>query len=124
MLTLDTFKPHPWHNVPLVPPGRHAHGSDCHWVERIDYDGRACGLEVYQWQPGVKAWCLPNQHATGIALELRDYRWVSVCPLPMFDSEVEDLKQRLRKFVLSSQDVEILRQTVMDLIHSRKTYSD
>ncbi len=85
---------------PLQPPQRYKGMAFHHWVERIDYDGRACGLEVYQWQPGVQKWCYPNQYACGQDKELVHYRWVALCPIPPFKEEVADVQkiiERLRQ---------------------------
>lgn len=76
-----------------VPPSYHVGRAGCHWMERIDYDGRPCGLEVYQWQPGAKKWCLPNQYAQDRDLELIGYRYVAPCPTPMFEQEAEEVKE-------------------------------
>lgn len=85
--------------TPLVPPKGYKGMSFHHWVERIDYDGRSCGLEVYQWQPGVQKWCYPNQYACGLDKDLVNYRWVALCPIPPFKQEVQEVQeiiQRLR----------------------------
>lgn len=76
-----------------VPPSYHVGMAGHHWVERIDYDGRSCGLEVYQWQPSVKKWCRPNEYAQDRDVDLTGYRYVAVCPTPMFEEEAEEVKK-------------------------------
>jgi len=74
-----------------VPRGFHIGYAGFHFLERIDYDGRPCGLEVYQWQPQAELWCRPNEYACGRDLELINYRYVAPCPLP----RTEEQKQKL-----------------------------
>lgn len=66
-------------------------------MERVDYDGRATGLEVYQWQPQAKLWCRPNEYACGLDLELIGYRYVGPCKRPLFQQEKDDLKALILK---------------------------
>lgn len=81
----------------MVPPKSHIHRGGVHWVERIDYDGRSQGLEVYQWQPSAQKWCRINEYDTGGDLELVNYRWVAVCPMPVFKEEYLEVKATLEK---------------------------
>lgn len=87
--------------TPLKPPKRYLKYGYHHWVERIDYDGRSQGLEVYQWQSGVQKWCRPNEYASGRDVDLVYYRWVALCPTPPFKEEVEDVQKIIERVRLS-----------------------
>lgn len=82
--------------IPLQPPKRHCKNAGIHWVEQVDYDGRGCGLEVWQWQPGIQKWCRPNDYARNNDRDLIHYRWIAVCPTPAFKEEVEEVRAILR----------------------------
>ena len=86
--------------IPLLPPLKEQGYARHHWVERIDYDGRGCGLEVYQWQPHARMWCLPNRYAQGdfSNTDLKGYRYVAICPTPPFEEEVEVVHKLLKEF--------------------------
>lgn len=86
--------------IPLLPPLREQARANHHWVERIDYDGRACGLEVYQWQPHARKWCLPNCFAQGGSSDkdLKGYRYVAICPTPPYPEEVTVVQKLLKQF--------------------------
>ncbi|WJJ54953.1 hypothetical protein [Xanthomonas phage RTH11] len=93
---------HAGHNPnPLLPPMKYRQMGYSHWVERIDYDGRSCGLEVYQWQAHAGKWCRPNEYASGRDLDLVNYRWVALCPNPPFKEEVEEVQQIIQRLRLS-----------------------
>jgi hypothetical protein len=62
-----------------------------HFLQRVDFDGRTCGLEVYQWQPNAKKWCRCNEYASDRDLVLEDYVYDSPCPLPI---SLRDLKEK------------------------------
>lgn len=81
--------------TPPAPPGYHFARAGFHFLQRIDYDGRSCGLEVYQWQPGAKLWCRPNEYSSGRDLDLIGYEYVAVCPTPPFVDELESVKRVL-----------------------------
>ena len=86
--------------IPLLPPASEQPYARHHWVERVDYDGHGCGLEVYQWQPHARKWCLPNRYAQGDIsdVELKGYRYVAICPTPPFAEEVEEARKLLKEF--------------------------
>lgn len=98
-----------------VPPSYHIGMAGVHWMERIDYDGRPCGLEVYQWQPSEKLWCRPNEYSSGRDLELIGYRYVAPCPTPMFDEEAKEVKKifdDLQQRFTSGNQVPVTRATL------------
>lgn len=87
----------------LVPPGKERFYAKHHWVTRVDVDGRTCGLEVYQWQPGTQRWCRPNEYASERDLELEGYRYIAVCPTPPFEQELavfDEILNELRTTVV------------------------
>ena len=79
--------------IPLLPPSHELRYAGIHWVERMDYDGRGTGLEVWQWQPETQKWCRPNDYARGNDHELKGYRYVAVCPMPMFPDELKSVEK-------------------------------
>lgn len=114
---------------PLVPPIKHLHKAECHWVEQIDLDGRTMGLDVWRWQPGIRQWCRPNAYGTGEGVDLKGYRWVSVCPAPLFEQENQDIKNLFHKYnnlrkddcvPISVSDYEMLRSYFYEQIIERK----
>jgi hypothetical protein len=78
---------------PPVPPGIHLQRAGFHFLHQLDYDGRAGGLEVYQWQPNAKRWCRCNEYASDRDLTLDDYEYVAPCPLPI---TLDELKTKLK----------------------------
>jgi len=74
---------------PPVPPGRHIGFAGFHFLQRVDYDGRTQGLEVYQWQPTAKKWCRCNEYASDRDLDLADYVYEAPCPIPITLGEVK-----------------------------------
>lgn len=113
---------------PLVPPtAYHESRSQCHWVTRIDFDGRETGLEVWQWQPQARKWCRPNQYACGMDDLLVGYKWVAVCPTPPFADEVEAVKAIIAEcdaeindddesFLISKKDYRTLRRMLYEQV--------
>lgn len=110
----------------LVPPGREIGFANLHYLRRYDSDGRNNdGVEIFQWQPGAKAWCHPNMIATGSAsnihLDKKRAVYIGVCPLPDIENEegfftnlnVKAAKLH-RKIVakeeLTPEDLELVRQ--------------
>lgn len=73
----------------LVPPGREIGYANCHWVKASGQYGHN-EMEIWQWQPGVKKWCRPNEHASGRDHDLIDYTYVARCPLPPFREELDE----------------------------------
>ncbi len=90
--------------TPLVPPKRFLRFAYNHWVQRLDYDGHACGLEVYQWQPNAQKWCLPNQYACGSDKDLCGYVWMGICPTPAHTQETDEILALL-KTIKNQNDV-------------------
>lgn len=86
---------------PMRPPKRYLKFGYCHWVQRIDYDGRPQGLEVYQWQASAQKWCRPNEYSSGRDIDLIHYEWVALCPTPPFKHEVQDVQAILAKLRVS-----------------------
>lgn len=102
-------------SAPLVPPKHHFYRAGHHWVQKIDYDGRGLGLEVYQWQPASQKWCRPNEYACGLDRELVDYVWVAPCHMPLFPDEVEGVKAVLEDLTLrmtSGNEIPVTRATI------------
>lgn len=102
-------------DTPLQPPRRHLHRAGWHFVERIDYDGRTCGLEVYQWQPQAQKWCRPNEYASNRDIDLVNYRWVAECHLPLFPDEIEPVQavlEDMRQRFTSGNSVPVTRTTI------------
>jgi hypothetical protein len=96
-----------------VPPGFHTGHAGFHYLQRIDYDGRPCGLEIYQWQPTAKLWCRPNEYARGRDLELIGYRYVATCPTPPFAEELESA-ERMLKYLKGKISAKNTPQTRLD----------
>ena len=105
-------------NEPLLPPRKHINKAECHWVQQIDFDGRSMGYDIWRWQPVARKWCRPNEYSTGVGDELKGYRWVAVCPQPMFREETEDIKKMFERVgkqttgdcvTISKSDFEMLR---------------
>lgn len=117
-------------NIPLderlTPPGREVGLANLHYVRCFDSGGQNNGgVDIFQWQPGVKAWCLPNQIATGSAsniyLDKRRTKYLGVCPLPdpeneegFFDGLAVKATRLHRKIQdhqsFTSEDLELIRQ--------------
>jgi hypothetical protein len=90
-------------DIPLFPKRADLRKALHYWVEFIDIDGRGTGLKVYQWQPGAKAWCLPNNYATGIEEELRGYVIRGRCYEPPFQEERQEFVNTLMNAELQSR---------------------
>lgn len=65
-----------------IPPGCHKNYAGHHWLERIDIDGRRCGLTVLQWNPKAQKWTFSNMVATDSYIDTRGWVYVAECPLP------------------------------------------
>lgn len=99
-----------------APPGRHSAYAGCHWLQRIDYDGRPCGLEVYQWQPNAKRWCRPNEYAQDRNVSLQGYEYVAACPTPAFPDELKAVERAMEFLKGTSFAEEADYQTVKRLV--------
>lgn len=105
------------------PAGFHVGHAGFHFLERIDYDGRPCGTEVYQWQPSAELWCRPNEYAQGRNLDLIGYRYVAACPLPPFADEVQAAGRALKKLEAKvdpadQADFEVLKRLFHEHLHA------
>lgn len=68
--------------VDPVPPGHHVRLAGHHWVQEIDFDGREGSIIVLQWNPSVKRWSHSGQVATGLYVDIKGWKYISVCPIP------------------------------------------
>lgn len=104
-------------DVPLLPPKSQMGYANHHWVRRIDFDGRPCGLEVYQWQPSAQKWCLPNEYACNRDKDLAGYSYVALCPTPPFAEEVEIVRQIVGKIPTASQDHDTFHRLIREHLY-------
>lgn len=79
---------------PCMPPSRFQRFAYCHWVVKIDYDGRELSKEIWQWQPHAKSWCKPGNVPTGEANQLLGYIHVALCPYPSHQRKLKSSSQR------------------------------
>lgn len=69
-------------SVEPQPPAKYMRRGDHHWLEVLDFDGRAQGLVVAQWNPGAQKWSHSGYVGSGIYLDTRGWRYVAHCPMP------------------------------------------
>ncbi len=68
--------------VEVVPPGHHARLGGHHWVQKIDTDGSVIDTVVLQWNPSVRRWSHSGNVGTGLYVDIKGWKYLSVCPMP------------------------------------------
>lgn len=111
----------------ILPPPHHFQHAGLHWIAEIDPDGRPEAAELYQWQPSAKAWCKPDDIATGRDVTLDNHVYVSPAPGPLPKYFLEQMAEAIERIdqvytpltsdtvTISNEDWNMIRRLMFSL---------
>ena len=108
----------PW-EIPAehpAPPGNHFKLAGLHWLKEYDTDNHFVGYVLLQWQPGVKEWCKPGEHASFKSQKISNKLvYVSPSVAPLEPNEIESLRRLIQSVKYESEgEAVILRVSAND----------